>query len=225
MSDLEDLASAVREIRESGRPAPLARRASFGARAGAALADLILLIFVTLAVAALVSLMGVATHGRWNDAGPFFVLSGILLYGAMDIFIAGTPGKQFIGLTIKRPDAHPAPLNRLVLRWSLKYSFLLAFSFYLGAIAVVDRIAWSATQLDLINEVLGWLQMGVWILVAVIFGGTIAVLTPARRSLHDWISGTAVYDQVELARKPAAPEKGFAVDQSMVPDKTVPREP
>jgi hypothetical protein len=137
----------------------------------------------------------------------------LLLHGASEILAAKSPGKWLAELTTRRADAAPASRWRLAVRWIVKASPLLVIGAgtaiadiasllmpvnpsSLTQIASIERRAYS------ISHLLSW---GVLL-------GTLLALLPPRRTLHDWIAGTAVFYQKDIrgARQQII-ERGFEV--------------
>jgi hypothetical protein len=70
----------------------------------------------------------------------------------------------------------------------------------------------------LIDDVAEYLKIAWHCAALLIILGMIGTLLPQRRALHDWLSGTAVYDQIELIRKPPQGGHAFEVQHPQAPD-------
>jgi hypothetical protein len=136
----------------------------------------------------------------------------LLLHGMSEIMATASPGKWVASLTTRRADASPAPRWRLAVRWAVKASPLLV----IGAGTAIDRIASmmargnaslgefpsaAIVRAYVIGHVLSW----------VVVLGTLLALLPPRRTLHDWIAGTAVFYRNELGGAKRYIERGFEV--------------
>jgi hypothetical protein len=213
MSDLEELAEIVRN-RPPDRSAP--RRARPGARFGAVLVDLISITVVSFLLAPLLWLISLIVPDLRGDvAGPAIGWAAIMFYSALDIFPGDSVGKWLISLTIALPDGRPVNRGRLVRRWLIKYAWLLL----MGGVVMLQwlRVVLPA-QAELVNGATEWVMLSAWCASLLILIGMIGALLPHRRALHDWLSGTAVFDQIDLIRKPPQGGHAFQVQQPRAPD-------
>ena len=217
MSDLEELAEIVRN-RPPDRSAP--QRARAGARFGAVTVDVISLnvvAFVLVPVLWLISYL--VPHLMGDVAGMAVGWGALMLYSALDIFPGDSVGKWLISLTIALPDGRRASRGRLVRRWLIKYAYLLLIG---GTL----MLQWLEAVLPALREILHdasqWMVQSSWCALLLILVGMIGTLLPQRRALHDWLSGTAVYEQIELIRKPPQGGHAFEVQQARA---HVPSEP
>ena len=105
----------------------------------------------------------------------------LLAYTSTEVWLAGTPGKLVLGMTIGTAAGADAGGWTLALRWSAKY-----FGYLLGLVYSITR--------DPVDYFLsGWMNL----VVAV---GCLQALDEDRRAWHDEWAGTAV-----LRRRKAAP--------------------
>jgi uncharacterized RDD family membrane protein YckC len=137
----------------------------------------------------------------------------LLLGTAGDVFFAASPGKWFLGMSIRAASGAPAPPWRLGLRWSMKYApALLVVAAFLSR-NVAYHLASPTNPLGRSPfRVFATLEEGLatiwaWCVVA----GTLFALLPTRRTLHDWIAGTAVFDAASLVRHAVPARRGFEV--------------
>ncbi len=136
----------------------------------------------------------------------------LLLHGVSEIIASASPGKWVAGVATRRADATPAPRWRLAVRWMVKASPLLV----IGAGSAIVEIASLLTpvspssithmasierQAYSISHLLSW----------VVVLGTLLALLPPRRTLHDWIAGTAVFYQKDMRGARQRVERGFEV--------------
>ena len=101
------------------------------------------------------------------------------IYALFEPIVSAAPGKLILGLKIARPGGGKAPFAALLARYLVKNSALfvvLPFGF------VDDAVATAA-----------FLILGLTIL-----GGALWGAGPERRTLHDRISGTAVFRRRDL---------------------------
>jgi uncharacterized RDD family membrane protein YckC len=107
----------------------------------------------------------------------WFVLIPVIValaYGFTEAVWGRTLGKMVLGIAI-RPAADTAPaVPGFMLRYALKYA-----PFLLAILAVATRI-----------PVFVYLSGVTWIVVVF---GSLAMIGPERRALHDYVAGTAVY--------------------------------
>jgi uncharacterized RDD family membrane protein YckC len=95
-------------------------------------------------------------------------------YSTTEIFMAGTPGKQILGLMIADERGVPATQEKLAKRWAVKNSGRIISM--LGQMIGVAAIVYLGSLVGL-----------------VIFVGCFMVLGATRQALHDKVAGTAVF--------------------------------
>jgi uncharacterized RDD family membrane protein YckC len=191
-------------------PAP--RPVGFSAHAAAVFADAMLVYLLLGALLACVRASLVLGHSNLPDTtlelGPWAMY---LIYGASEILFAASAGKWLVSITIRRTDSAPASRVRLALRWGIKYAPLLLFAAG-AAIRFVGE--WFRRQSPVWvlfaarAEHLGMLAAGVVAL------GSLLALFPSRRTLHDWVAGTAVFHDMEIARDLHLIDRGFEVQNA-----------
>jgi uncharacterized RDD family membrane protein YckC len=213
MSKLEVLAAVLRAHSASGESTRSPRRAPARMRFGAAVIDLA----IGLVIAIFVAIFPIM--GGWKLGGAM-VWSAVLLYSTLEILPGDSPGKWMVGLTITLPNGRPASRGRLVLRWLIKYSFLFAGGLY----AMIDSFAmvflpWPAVlpYLDALNLAMTISQIIFWFAALLILAGMLGTFVPARRALHDWFAGTAVYLYKDLLRDPPSAGRAFEVQAPQAP--------
>jgi uncharacterized RDD family membrane protein YckC len=109
------------------------------------------------------------------------------IYALFEPIVAATPGKLILGLKIARPDGRKAPFATMLARYAAKNAALfivLPFGFVDNAVAAA-----------------AFLVLGLTIL-----GGALWGAGPERRTLHDRISGTAVFRRRDLPPAPTGPQ-------------------
>ena len=197
---LGDLAAAVRATSDNEY---VRQPAGFAARLGAAAADLVIQIFVFLIAIGASLLLHMILPGAL--AGLASVLAGIgvpVLYSLAELFGSATPGKSIAGLRIARRDGYRPSLGQRAGRWAFKHSPLLAWV-ALVPLALRDAMAGGGTALGFIADAVpGGLALAV-------VAGCLMALLPARLALHDIVSGTAVFREEDLAKKPRYTGHGF----------------
>jgi len=147
---------------------------------------------------------------------PFEIFGWLLVFALCtlgEVVFTASPGKWLLGFVIGTASAARAPMWRLLLRWCAKYApvplvaagvaVLESGSLFRATFGVSASPAlWS------IARVLG-LVAGVWAWCIAL--GAFLALLPARRTLHDWIAGTAVFQDGRLEGAPAQSNRGFEV--------------
>jgi len=141
--------------------------------------------------------------------GAFFLIS----YGLFDVIMAATPGKRIAGLAIAHDDGMPATRGSLFKRWAVKQIAVFfacpmvvrwtMLTPYNNWIRVPDFVIPGILILAVIDTIL----TGVLLLIVV--GGCFLVLGPLRQSLHDKLSGTAVFRAADLRAT-----RAFSIDLS-----------
>ena len=157
------------------------KRAGFLVRVAAALLDLVCLLPLILVYG--FGLGYLEDAGRLTPTTQFLAdLSLTLLgvaYSSLEIFFAGTPGKQIMKLRIADARGVPADPWKLALRWSTKNGA--------GLIAVVAVVA-QTPALERLERLYGF----------IVFIGCLAALGESRQAWHDKWAGTAVYKRRDL---------------------------
>jgi RDD family len=208
MNDEQDIAPL--ELTPQPRPVDF-----FAHFAGAFVDGLIVLLLIIVLIATVSAAESYAFPQKVRLPGILADLTAwapLLLHGASEILSAGSPGKWLAQVTTRRADAAPASRWRLAVRWMLKASPLLA----IGAGTAIAEIASLLTpvgpssmthmasierQAFTISHALSW----------VVVLGTLLALLPSRRTLHDWIAGTAVFYQKDIEGTRRHVERGFEV--------------
>lgn len=143
----------------------------------------------------------------------------LLLHSASEIMAAASPGKWVASITTRRADALPASRWRLAVRWMVKASPLLV----IGAGTAIAKISTLLTpsgtlsQLFAAENIFWRAYMVSHLLSWVVVTGTLLALLPSRRTLHDWIAGTAVFYQKEIGGARRYIERGFEVQAAVPP--------
>lgn len=172
-------------------------RKGFGIRLGAYLIDFVIVVVGMGIIGVIVGAgfairmggMGGSVEGITADQARAIMLAGLignllaLAYFSTDIFMAGTPGKKLLKLTIMSETGAPAPQAQLATRFAIKYSgTILGF---LGAIPG-----------------LGFLGMISGLAALVIFIGCFMALGQKRQALHDTLAKTAVFGPAVVGMAP-----------------------
>jgi hypothetical protein len=133
----------------------------------------------------------------------------LTLYTLMEVVFAMSPGKWFADTLIRAASGAPALRWRLALRWAIKCSPLL----FMDLDAALRLLNWFLGRdypvFTLANRTLLQQLAGV-ALYTVMIGCLLAIL-PSRRTLHDWIAGTAVFHRFEMSAAVERVERGFEV--------------
>jgi uncharacterized RDD family membrane protein YckC len=130
--------------------------------------------------------------------GAFFLIS----YGLFEVIMAATPGKRIAGLAIGQDDGMPATRRSLFKRWAVK-QIAVFFACPMAALWTIltpynnlFRVPEFVIPGIIILAVIDTILTGVLLLIIV--GGCFLVLGPLRQSLHDKLSGTAVFRAADL---------------------------
>lgn len=153
-------------------------RVGFGSRLGAALIDTVILI---VGMSILGSIFGVGMAGFAAGGAPVGFSLGIIIlalipiaYMSTEIFLAATPGKQFLKLIIRNEDGTPASQETLIKRWAFKSS------------GSIFNVLFALTTLSIFN-ILGTVAG------LIVFIGCFFVLSDPKQAFHDKFAKTAVY--------------------------------
>jgi hypothetical protein len=205
---LDEIATLVR----GPRPVPPPRPIAFTEHALAGVLDVVVLLFATVVFAALAESLPWrnALRAALRDFGWVLVFA---LCTIGDVVFAASPGKWILGFVIGTARAARAPMWRLLLRWCVKYAPVLIAA---AGVAVLESGSVIRTTFGIsaspalwsIAQALG-LIAGVWAWCIAL--GAFLALLPTRRTLHDWIAGTAVFQDGRLAGEPVPPVHGFEV--------------
>lgn len=129
--------------------------------------------------------VGLAASGFFGVV-IFLVVTSLMLsllslpYNLLEALFGWTPGKLAVGLRVRALDGSPASLSQVLWRWLIKHNAVL-----LGLLTLTG-IPFSALS------PFGQLA---------IFLGCFLALGPARQSLHDLASATAVFETTVLAEQ------------------------
>ena len=182
-------ATAVRVV----RPAAFIKRLMAWFLDGALLAFTI--ITVLLGYGLLVRVVGVELPPAWPVG---VVFAAAFVYAGTEVWGRASPGKFCLGLQVTAAGGGPAPVGARVARAALKNAPLLVLSAGAGVFALIDGgAAVSDGTAERVGEVLAYAYQAAAVLYVV---GCLFVLHPRRRAAHDLATGTAVYDDVDLAR-------------------------
>jgi uncharacterized RDD family membrane protein YckC len=164
-------------------------------------------------------LLGLAVEAFPNASAPSmrflaeFAVVGLLLFTTVsEIVFATSPGKSIYGLTIAQASGNRASRRRLSLRWAVKYAPLLLVLAAAGIDHFASRFAsgiyWSSFSYQWPGRIIVTLARAwAWAVVA----GFLLTAHPARRTLHDFLAGTAVFDVARLACHDEPVARGFEV--------------
>jgi uncharacterized RDD family membrane protein YckC len=193
------------------------QRAGFGIRLVAALVDGVIvaaLLVTTVAVGAGVVAMtgpagGQAEALRRARLLMAAITCGLLLvvvaYTGLDVAAGGTVGKRLFKLHVASPDGGPTAKGRLLLRWALKWSPVLAFMLARAAAFSLLYALGDAGAMEgsLASRAVEWLLYATPLLALLVGIGSLLALTPRRQALHDRVADTVVL-------RPGAVAQGFA---------------
>ena len=107
----------------------------------------------------------------------------LLAYSLCDVFLAATPGKLLLGLRISNDDGTPASLSQRVIRWSIKYAWIVPYVIFL-AIMFTSRANTPA------SEAFHWIGR---LALGLTAAGFLLALRPNRQSACDLAAHTAVF--------------------------------
>jgi uncharacterized RDD family membrane protein YckC len=193
------------------RPFP----AGFMERAGAAVLDAgmqaLLCLLVTILTGVTTALIGLRQRLALDSVfGPGVLLVTLLLYSLTEVFGTATPGKLFPQLSIARPDGRPAPMALRLRRWAIRNAHLLLLTgcYALWAFQLLAMTG-TAPGGQLVRAARALLGGASLLAGAAIALGTLMALSSGRRTLHDYLSGTAVYPARDVAAAAAEAERGF----------------
>jgi uncharacterized RDD family membrane protein YckC len=184
-------------------------------RAGAALVDsavqALVCLFVGILTGVVVAGLGLGQLLTLDPVVfPAVLLASLLLYSLTEVFGAATPGKMLPQLRIARPDGRPAPTRLRLRRWAIRNAPLLLLTGYYSL--------WALELLTITGTGPAWhlvrtaraLCGGAAFFAATAFAfGTLTALGPGGRTLHDYLSGTAVYHAADVAAMAAEADRGF----------------
>jgi uncharacterized RDD family membrane protein YckC len=187
-------------------------KAGLGLRVAATLLDLALFLpLYFAAVFALTKLWGDPGDRMW-DLNPVRLSATVgnvmwLAYSSLEWLAGRTPGKMLLRMKITADDGSPAARAQLFLRWAAKQSPRI-FG-VLDAITVTWAVRMLIAKSGLAvfyHEPMNFkLARDVGELLAyIILFGFLLTLRANRRSLHDLLTGTAVYQS-----RPALAKRGF----------------
>jgi uncharacterized RDD family membrane protein YckC len=221
-----DLDSAVRTDASSQDPVAAAPEvvappsvgpspAAFMERAGAAMLDCgiqaLLCLFVVILTGVTAAFLGLGKRLELDSVyGRGMLLLALLLYSLTEVFGTATPGKSFPQLSVARPDGRPAPGMLRLRRWAFRNAHLLLFTacYALWTFEVLAMTGTSAGA-PFVRAVRVLFGGGALLAGVVIALGSLMALAPGRRTLHDYLSGTAVYPAKHVAAAAAEMERGF----------------
>jgi uncharacterized RDD family membrane protein YckC len=139
------------------------------------------------------------TLGDFNNFGVVSLLGGsilLIVYGFLEVIMAGTPGKKICGLVIADEEGRPAGMRLLMKRWAFKHCavFMCAPTLVLWTLLsphnyhfpLPDFVAAGVLALAVTDTVL------TAILLAIVIGGCFLALRPHGQALHDMLAGTTV---------------------------------
>jgi uncharacterized RDD family membrane protein YckC len=177
------------------------QREGFGIRLLAALIDFAILFVVVflillLAGGSIFAMMSGGGGGSRAQTGAAMVGIGFLIliylivigYSLTEIFMAGTPGKQMLGIIIGDERGVRGTTQQLATRWVVKNS---------GSLIQMVAGLVGLSFLDTLGRIVAF----------VIFVGCFFVLGQKRQAFHDQIAKTAVFKKALIT----APAQGFPV--------------
>jgi uncharacterized RDD family membrane protein YckC len=135
-----------------------------------------------------------------------------LIYGASEILFAASAGKWLVSITIRRADSAPAARLRLAVRSGIKYAPLFLFATG-AAIRFVDE--WFRRQSTVSALFAARAERLAMVAAGIVALGSLLALFPSRRTLHDWVAGTAVFHDMEIARDVHLIDRGFEVQNAV----------
>jgi uncharacterized RDD family membrane protein YckC len=138
------------------------------------------------------------------------VLSVLLLYSLTEVFGAATPGKLLPQLQVARPDGRPASRPLRLRRWAIRNAPLLLFTCCYALSILEDLVPGGSGLLTRAFRTAAVACAVAALSATAAFAiGSFAAVLPARRTLHDFLSGTAIYQAGDVAAMAAEAERGF----------------
>jgi uncharacterized RDD family membrane protein YckC len=140
-----------------------------------------------------------------NHMGIVSLLGGALLlvgYGLFEVLLAATPGKRLAGLVIAAENGDPATRGALLKRWAAKQVavFFAAPTVVLWTLLSPYNIHWPLYDFVaagvLVLAIIDTILTAILLFMAI--GGCFLALGPGRQTLHDKLSGTALYRAAEV---------------------------
>jgi uncharacterized RDD family membrane protein YckC len=178
-------------------------RVGFIHRLGAFLIDLVICTIAVHCLTAVDLVLNITTN--LNNFGIVSLVGGGLLllgYGFAEALTATTPGKRLTGIVIASADGAPASRRALLIRWLVK-NIAVFFAIPMSALWVLlspynyhvqlpDFVALGVLILAVIDTIL------TAILLLIVIAGCFMATKPDRQTLHDALSGTAVFRRAEI---------------------------
>jgi uncharacterized RDD family membrane protein YckC len=213
--DASSLAPVVAIHEAVAPPPPGPSPAAFMERAGAAMLDFgiqaLLCLFVVILTGVTAAFLGLGKRLELDSVyGRGMLLLALLLYSLTEVFGTATPGKFFPQLSVARPDGRPAPGMLRLRRWTFRNAHLLLLT-ACYALWSFERLAMTGTSagapfVRAVRVLFGGAALVAGVAIAL---GSLMALAPGRRTLHDYLSGTAVYPAKDVAAAAAEAERGF----------------
>jgi len=187
-------------------------RASLRVRCGAVILDLIVLCF---AGAVLLAVFEMAGGFLPRYVHRMVAWAAIFFYTTTEVFPGKSPGHWVMDLVIRSRDGTPASRGRLARRWLFKYAFLLFGAFWessdLWLPAVWPGPSRTLSTMYIANRLFDIAEMVTMCPAMMIWVGMIGAFLPGRETLHDWLSGTAVFDLQDIRDEPPSAARAFEV--------------
>ena len=115
----------------------------------------------------------------WQRVTNITYWTTLLIVGSFDFWIAASPGKKILRLTVARHDGTPAPMSSRILRWAVMYApFLL---YVANDVSPNAAVAWIAN---------------LWLLGVLI--GCLAASNDDKQAWHDQLAGTAIFRRRDI---------------------------
>jgi len=178
-------------------------RVGFLQRLGAFLIDLSIFTLAIHFFTAVDVILNITTS--LNNFGLVSLFSGGLLlvgYTVSEPLTATTPGKRLAGIVIASADGAPATRRALLIRWLVKNipvffaiptcTLWVLLSPYNYHVPLPDFVALGVFVLAIIDTTL------TAILLLIVIAGCFMAARPARQTLHDALSGTALFRRAEI---------------------------
>jgi uncharacterized RDD family membrane protein YckC len=159
----------------------VAFRVGFGVRFAGAIFDAMVYVVGMSAVG-----IGLTTAGVTATYGEFLAEVFVVAMTTCEIFWRTSPSKWCLGAEIAMVDGCRATGSRLIARWACKHGPWAA----IVLLASSDTLARGGPLSGRFGDVL-FLTLG--IVQAIVSIGCLLASPPARRALHDYIAGTAVF--------------------------------
>ena len=162
---------------------------------------------VPLLVMPILLLVGSMAHGASPRPFEALMYTAMLAYGATEVVAGQTPGKLMVDMRVRRLDGSRASRARLVARWVIRGSPELIFGLTFPARLMLDP---TNPRTERVTDAIHYAAWGAG---TVVFLGFFVAMFTRGQALHDLLTGTAVYREIDMVRRPGVvAQKGRAFE-------------